>query len=167
VDQGHLPHSARSRINYDEPAAFDLRLLVEHVTSLSAGVPVSKPRYSFITHTRVGTEPLNPSSFIVVEGLFALYWPELRSVCDLKIFVDAPEHLRLARRMVRDGNERGRSCDSVRAQYATSVAPMHTVFVEPTRLHADIVLSNDTTPDGAFTSLLAALRARTSCLPSA
>jgi len=44
-----------------------------------------------------------------MQGLFLFYWPELCDLFDLKIFVDTESDLRLARRLKRDTQERGRN----------------------------------------------------------
>ena len=64
----------------------------------------------------------------------------LAELADLTVFVDAPEETRFARRMARDVAERGRTEESVRAQYAATVKPNHDRFVEPSRARAQLVL---------------------------
>jgi uridine kinase len=93
----------------------------------------------------------------VVEGLFTLWWPTVREYLDVKIFVDAPADIRLARRVRRDVGERGRTVDHVLEQYAATVRPMHDIYVEPCRAFADIVVTNDGSVGGAVAALLAAL----------
>ena len=141
-DRSGLSPELRSRLNYDEPAAMDVALLVSHLRQLAVGETVLKPRYSFQTHTRIGAEPVLPARLVLVDGLFTLWWEEMRALLDLKVFVDAPPDLRLARRIRRDVMERGRTVESVLAQYLTSVRPMHERYVEPTRAHADLVVAN-------------------------
>lgn len=58
----------------------------------------------------------------------------------LKVFVDAPPDERFIRRLERDVEERGRSAQSVIAQYRRTVKPMHDLFVEPTKQYADLIL---------------------------
>jgi uridine kinase len=158
LDRSALPPDERARLNYDEPAAIDLELLVSHVRALRTAVPVARPVYSFTTHTRVGAEPLAPAPVVVVEGLFTLWWESLRSLLDLKIFMDAPADLRLARRIQRDVAERGRTVDSVLEQYVTTVRPMHERYVEPTRAHADLVVGNAGSLEHSVEVVLEAMR---------
>ena len=143
VDRGHLGPEERGRVNYDEPAAVEIGLLLDHLGRLAAGQPVRKPRYSFQSHSRVGEEVVTPAALILVDGLFSLWWEELRGLLDVKVYVDAPADLRLARRIRRDVTERGRQVESVLAQYLTTVRPMHERYVEPTKAHADLVVVND------------------------
>jgi len=157
VDRGHMRPEERRSLNYDEPAAIDVTLLVEHLAALAGGRPIRKPVYSFETHTRVGAERVTPTAVVVVEGLFPLWWPPLRERLDLKVFVDAPADVRLARRLQRDIRERGRSAPDVLEQYFASVRPMHERYVEPCRAMADLVVTNDGAVDEACAVLLAAL----------
>jgi uridine kinase len=141
LDRSGVSPEGRARINYDEPAAIDAALLLAHVRDLAAGRPVPKPLYSFESHCRVGSVSLSPAPVIVVDGLFTLWWQELRAMLDLKVFVDAAADVRLARRILRDVAERGRTVDSVLAQYLATIRPMHERYVEPTRRYADVVVA--------------------------
>jgi uridine kinase len=59
---------------------------------------------------------------------------------DIKLFVDADADVRILRRILRDVKERGRSLDSVIAQYLGTVKPMHEAFVEPSKKYADVII---------------------------
>jgi uridine kinase len=142
LDRRSLPSEQRIRINYDEPAAIEVPLLLDHLERLASGSPVTKPVYSFQLHERVGTEVLRPAALIIVEGLFTLCWEALCRHLDLKVFVDAPADVRLGRRILRDVVERGRTVDTVLEQYFRIVRPMHDRYVEPTRARADVVVLN-------------------------
>jgi uridine kinase len=143
-DLQHLSLEERARFNFDAPEALDSCLLIEHVRRLSRGEVIARPVYDFKTHVRTGrTETLEPREFIVVEGLFALYWEELRRVQQTKVFVDLGEEIRLARRIERDVRERGRTRESVLEQFSITVRPMAQRYVHPTRQYADVVLTGD------------------------
>ncbi len=157
LDRSAVRAEERGHINYDEPAAIDHTLLIEHLKHLKAGEPVQKPRYSFHTHTRIGIETVASARLILVDGLFTLWWEEVRRFLDLKVFVDAPADLRLMRRIQRDVAERGRGPESVLRQYLQTVRPMHERYVEPTRAHADLVLNNGATVKECLESLMVAV----------
>ena len=157
LDRAGLPPADRQRLNYDEPAAIDVALLTEHLRQLAAGGSVLKPRYSFETHTRIGVERVAAARLIVVEGLFTFSWAALRELMDLKVYVDAPADLRLARRIQRDAVERGRTAESVIKQYLATVRPMHERYVEPTRAYADLVVRSDGPLEACVEAVLAAL----------
>jgi uridine kinase len=158
LDRGHLSPSERSRLNYDEPAAFDIRLLAEHLRGVARGETISKPIYSFDSHTRVGTERFVPGRLVLVEGIFALWWEEVRELFDLTVFVDAPGDLRLRRRIERDTATRGRTVESVTTQYQETVRPMHERYVEPTRRHAAVIVLNEGAIDAALRPIHEAFR---------
>lgn len=147
-DLGDLSAEARSSINYDDPSALDHDLLFQHFQRLTQGQAVEKPRYCFATHARTAAvDRVSPSPLIILEGLYALWDARLRALMGLKVYLAADSDVRLIRRLRRDLAERGRSVESVVAQYLASVRPMHQIYVEPTKAHADLVL--DTT-DGAL-----------------
>lgn len=158
LDRSRIPPQERSALNYDEPTAFDVTLLVDHLRRLAAGETVRKPHYSFESHTRTGFQPLAPASLLLVEGLLALWWEELRTLFDLKVFVDAPADLRLLRRIHRDVTERGRNIESVLAQYLQTVRPMHERYVEPSGAQADIVVMNTGAVEECVEPVIAAVR---------
>ena len=160
LDRSGISAEERGDLNYDEPSAFDVTLLLDHLRRLAAGEMVWKPRYSFDSYSRTGAEKLFPASLILVEGLFALWWEELRACMDLKVFVDAPADLRLLRRIRRDVSERGRNVESVLDQYVYTVRPMHKRYVEPTRLHADLVVGNSEPIEDCVKSVIAAVQAK-------
>ena len=143
--QTDLPFELREKTNYDEPSAFDTELLVEQLDTLLRGEAAQRPVYDFAVHNRAGaTLPLKPKPVVVVEGILVLHEPALRERFDLKVFVDAPPDERFIRRLERDVSERGRSAGSVIEQYRRSVKPMHDLFVEPTKTHANLII-----PEGA------------------
>jgi uridine kinase len=141
-DLSHIPFEERLKTNFDAPESLDIELISEHVRSLQNGEPAQQPTYDFAHHVRASkTEAIASAPFIIVEGLFGLYWPQLRDALDLRIYIDAGHDVCLARRIYRDVRERGRTEESVRAQYAAAVQPMCEYHIAPTQAHADLVLS--------------------------
>jgi uridine kinase len=158
VDRGAVSAEERRRLNYDEPDAIDVDLLVDHLGRLYRGEPIAKPVYSFEHHTRVGAAPLASARLVVVEGLFTWWWEPVRRLLALKVFVDAPADVRVIRRLRRDVAERGRTMDQVLQQYVMTVRPMHDLYVEPCRRSADLVVNAEGTPAEAAELVIAALR---------
>jgi uridine kinase len=143
-DLRHISLEQRAHFNFDAPEALDSSLLIEHVLRLSRGETIEKPVYDFKTHSRTGrNERLEAREFTVIEGLFALYWEEIRAVEQTRVFVDLGEEICLARRIERDMRERGRTRESVLEQFSTTVQPMAQRYVHPTRQYADVVLTGD------------------------
>ncbi len=145
-DLAHLPFEERVRTNFDHPDAFDTPLLRAHVRVLLEGGTIAQPNYDFTQHlrlpeaTRVGGHPI-----VLLEGIMVLGDEELRSMMDIKVYVDTDGDIRLMRRIRRDVAERGRTLESVLVQYELQVRPMHLQFVEPTKRYADIVV-----PEGGY-----------------
>lgn len=142
TDLAHLPLEERAKTNFDEPASMDQEAIFADVEALAGGRSIRPPSYDFATHSRTLAETvLEPARIVILEGLFALFWPELRSFLQLKIYVDAPEEVCLARRLERDVRERGRTPESVRWQFESTVKPMARQYILPTRSFADITVS--------------------------
>ena len=136
-----MPYEERCMLNYDEPAAFDTSLMVYHLDQLRHGHSIECPVYDFTVHNRsYETIRLVPHKVIIVEGILIFENEELRNLMDIKIFVDTDADIRLCRRIKRDVNKRGRSLESVLAQYQQTVKPMHERYVEPSKKYADLVV---------------------------
>jgi uridine kinase len=159
-DRPELSSDARERLNFDHPAALETELLVAQLAALRAGSAVDVPRYDFARHRRaVTTRRVEPRQVVLVDGILVLADPALRACFDLRVFVDAAEELRLARRIARDVAERGRSAASVRAQFTATVAPMHAEFVAPSRAFAELCVANEAELERAFAPVAARVRA--------
>jgi uridine kinase len=130
--------------NFDEPAALETELLIEHLDALSRGERVSLPIYDFAHHRRSEqTTSVGPRPVILVEGILALAEPALRDRATVRVFVSAEADVRLARRVRRDVLERGRDIEEVLLRYFNTVRPMHAQWIEPTRAFADLVLDGE------------------------
>ena len=144
-----LTYEERTKLNYDHPKAFDTDMMVEHIKALKNNVPVERPVYSFVEHNRTEEKVLvKPSKVIIVDGILIFENKELRDLMDIKVYVDTDADIRLARRILRDVRERGRSMESVITQYTSTVKPMHEEFVEPSKKYADVII-----PEGGFNSV--------------
>ena len=134
-----IPHP--EGYNFDEPEALDNQLLVQNIASLKQGNPAHLPIYDFPSHSRLAeTEKIHPRELIIVEGILTLAVPEVREIGDFLIYVNAPDDIRLARRLQRDVVDRGRSVDSVLKQYMNTVRPMHNLHVLPSKKYASLEL---------------------------
>jgi uridine kinase len=141
IDQSHLPPQERALINYDHPASLESSLLADHLRELRAGRAVDVPIYDFATHTRrKDHRHVAPAPVVIVEGILVFAEAALRDQMDIKIFVDTDADIRLMRRIRRDLEQRGRTFESVRAQYYATVRPMHIEHVEPSKRWADLIV---------------------------
>ena len=156
-DHPDLSSDEIEALNFDHPDALETELLVAQLAALRAGGAVELPVYDFSRHRRTSaTRTVRPRALVLVEGILVLADPALRACLDLAVFVDAPEPLRLERRVARDVAERGRTARSVRDQFAKTVAPMHARFVAPSRTWAGLCIANE----GELERALEPLRAR-------
>lgn len=158
-DRSNLRTDKRETINYDHPDALETDLLVAHLQKLRKGHQIEIPIYDFITHTRKATtRAIYPQRVIIVEGILILKPIALHELMDIKIYIDTDADTRFIRRLRRDVVERGRTMHSVIQQYLNTVKPMHLMFVEPNKQHADIIISGDGDNKVALDMLLSKIR---------
>eukprot|EP01130_Rhizamoeba_saxonica_P011164 TRINITY_DN4622_c0_g1_i1.p1 TRINITY_DN4622_c0_g1~~TRINITY_DN4622_c0_g1_i1.p1 ORF type:complete len:180 (-),score=43.66 TRINITY_DN4622_c0_g1_i1:32-571(-) len=151
MEQQHLAHG--SNYNFDHPDAFDWELLTETIHDLSLGKNVNIPCYDFTTHSRSETEfeSIHGSiaDVVIVEGILVFHCKEIVDMLDMKLFVDTDCDTRLARRVVRDINDRGRSLEGVLSQYERFVKPAFDSYIMPTKKLADVVIPRGASNDVA------------------
>jgi len=154
-----LPRNERELVNFDHPNSLDTELLTHHVRELRLQRGIDVPIYDFKVHTRTGdTRRIEPQPVIMVEGILIFAEPDLRSLFDVKIFVDTDADIRFIRRLERDINERGRTTESVVRQYLATVRPMHLEFVEPSKRYADVIIPEGGMNEVALEMVVARLR---------
>ena len=90
------------------------------------------------------TLTFKPAPIIVVEGIFVFHSQEVSRLLDLRVFIDAKEHVKIKRRIIRDNNERGYDLNDVLYRWENHVAPTYDKFIEPTKYEADIIINNNT-----------------------
>lgn len=147
IEMNHLPLEERSKLDYDAPHAIDIELLERHIRDYAAGKAINAPIYDFAQHLRVSdrSEHFPAKSLLIVEGILALHFAQLRPHFDLSIYLDAPDEVCFHRRKVRDITERQRSLDFILWQYQTFVLPAARKYLLPSKGYADLVL--DSTAD--------------------
>ncbi|MEM6514508.1 MAG: uridine kinase [Pseudomonadota bacterium] len=144
ADHGARPDFDASLFNFDHPGSRDHALLAEQLQRLKAGESIHAPVYDFTIHRRRSdTREIASADIVVVEGIHLFCDVDVRNLLDIRVFVDAPDDVRLARRLLRDVNERGRTAHSVVSQYLDTVRPMHHEWTDPGRDHAHIQIRND------------------------
>ena len=144
-----LSYEERTQLNYDHPQAFDTDMMIKHIKMLKQGKEIERPVYSFVEHNRTSERvTVKPSKVIIIDGILIFENRELRDLMDIKVYVDTDADVRLARRILRDVCNRGRSMESVIEQYLSTVKPMHEEFVEPSKRYADVII-----PEGGFNSV--------------
>jgi uridine kinase len=140
-DHSNIPFEDRAKINYDHPNSLDHELLYQHLLELQQGRAVNVPVYNHSMHLREQeTREIGQHTIIVLEGILLFIEPQLRSIMDIRIFMETALDICLIRRLKRDMHERGRSLDSVLKQYEDTVRPMYLQFIEPSKRYADIIV---------------------------
>lgn len=146
LDNAKAPDFDASAFNFDHLDARDHELLHDHLSALKSGQPIEKPNYCFKTHSRLAHQTtLTPDGFLILEGIHLLCNPLVRAHFDLSIYLDLPDDIRFARRLLRDIKERGRTPECVINQYLNTVRPAHEQFTGPSKLHADYVIAPEIT----------------------
>ena len=141
--QDDVPFEDRKKVNYDHPDSLETDLMLRHLELLKSGHAIDCPVYDYSQHNRSDKIlHIEPKKIILAEGILLLSDPRIRSMIDIKIYVEADADERILRRIVRDVKERGRDLDNIVDQYLTTVKPMHYLYVEPTRALADIVINS-------------------------
>jgi uridine kinase len=143
-DQSALSFQERTLVNYDDPKVLDEELFSHHLKAIKAGKSIEVPQYDFATHTRKKETILfTPTPIVIIEGIMVYAIANCGDFYDFRVYVDAESDIRLARRILRDEKERGRTGESVIRQYLATVRPMHKKYVEPAKAKADFVFPND------------------------
>jgi uridine kinase len=140
----HLPFEERSKQDYDAPSAIDVVLLESHLRQYVAGHAIEAPIYDFAQHLRVEgrTTHIDHKPVLIVEGILALHFAELRPHFNLEIYLDAPEEVCFHRRRVRDITERQRSTDLIQWQWENTVLPAGRKYALPSKRYADVVIDS-------------------------
>ena len=161
-DLSHLPLAERARQNFDDPSLIESSLLAAHVAALTRNEAIERPLYDFSTHIRIPgqTETVRAGGVVLVEGLFALNYAELLPLYQLRVYGDTPDEVCFERRLKRDTEQRGRTPESVRQQYAATVRPSSIQYVRPSAVNADVTVDGTEALDWKVEQVLAALRGR-------
>ncbi len=155
-DLSHLPLEQRARHNFDVPDALDHDLFLRQLQMLHQGQDIPRPVYDFAAHSRTSkVEMVKPGRFIVVEGLFVLYWEDVRNTFGTRVFVDLDDKTCLDRRILRDVKERGRTPESVVLQFTETVRPMAEKYIRPTHTFADLVVRGDDPIEASVAAVMA------------
>ena len=143
-DLSHMGHQDRVKQNFDHPDSIDIDLIISHLKQISGGNDVDIPIYDFSNHIRLETtKTISQSNVIIVEGIFALHYMQLRKLYTLNVFIETSEDIRFQRRLSRDTKERGRTIGSIKDQFESTVIPMHKKFIGPSKQFADLIIDGN------------------------
>lgn len=149
MDHYYKPISEQSEdkngvINFDIPEAIDRDLFIKDILKLKAGEVVTKQEYTF-NNPKITPNQLSftPAPILVIEGLFVQYFEEVNNELDLRIFIEAKDHVKLGRRIRRDQTERGYDLEDVLYRYEYHTMPVYEQHIEPLKHNADFVIPNN------------------------
>ena len=149
--------------NFDLPSAIDHERFHRDLMILKSGGSVEKLEYTFNNpNAKPKTIILNPAPIIIVEGIFVQYFNEIENELDLKIFIEAKDHVKLSRRIRRDNEQRGYDLDDVLYRYQYHVMPVYEKYIEPLKHSSDLVIPNNSHFDRAIEVLVLSLKSRLS-----
>jgi uridine kinase len=138
-----IPKDQNGVENFDLPETIDHQLFAKHIAELRQGKSVYQKEYTFnnpLLEPKILT--FTPTPIIIVEGIFVFYFSEISQLIDLKVFVDAKEHIKIKRRIIRDNNERGYDLEDVLYRWENHVAPTYDKYIKPLRSEADLIINN-------------------------
>lgn len=131
----------RGNFNFDHPDAFDMDLMIKTMKDIAACKTVEIPTYDYVSHKRGDSgQHIYPVDVVLLEGILVFYFPELRNMFHMKLFVDTDPDTRLSRRVLRDIQERGRDLEKILHQYTSLVKPAFEEFCLPTKKYADVII---------------------------
>lgn len=140
-DFSHLPFEKRAALNFDAPDIHDHALLEEDLRTLLRGENIPRRDYDFVNHRRAEDDGvITPHPIVIIEGIHVFARPEVRDLCDLRVFAELDPDVAILRRVKRDMEERGRDLDGITLQYLRTVKPMYERYIRNYKDCVDIVV---------------------------
>jgi uridine kinase len=175
ISQDNYYHPRESQLvdaqgvtNFDLPSSIDSVAYAADVLRISQGLEVRRPEYTF---NKAGVQPrelvFKPAPIVVVEGIFVFYFEEVAKLLDLKVYIDAREHVKVLRRIVRDRDERGYDLEDVLYRYTNHVAPTYEKYIKPFKHDADLIIPNNNHFDKGLDVLVSFLKSKVAAITSA
>ncbi len=146
--------------NFDLPGSIEREQLLADIIKLKKGETLLKEEYTFNNpNVKPAVLAFKPAPILIIEGLFVQYFPEIARELDLKIFIEAKDHVKLSRRIKRDNEERGYDLDDVLYRYQHHVMPVYDSLIKPLKHQADLIIPNNRHFERALVVLVKALKA--------
>lgn len=121
------------------PAGNYIDIMEQHFKLLRQGQAILMPIYN---HTTGDFDPpvyVKPKKYVIIEGLLPFHTPRLRLEFDLKVYLDPPETLRRAWKLMRDTAVRGYTEAQVLASLEKRRA-LSPRYIHPQKKMADIIV---------------------------
>lgn len=148
--------------NFDTPDSIDFQQYADDIKKIRSGETVTRQEYVYNNPAKTPKIlTFEPAPVVLVEGIFVFYFPELAELLDLKIFIDAKDHIKIKRRIFRDKVERGYDLDDVLYRYEKHVMPTYEKYIEPFKHEADLIIPNNSGFDKGLDVVISYLRGKT------
>ena len=121
------------------PACNYVDVMEQHLQLLALGQPILKPVYNHSTGALDRPVLVEPTEFVIAEGLLPLHTRLARACFDVTVYLDPPEIIRRRWKVQRDVAKRGYTDEQVAAELARR-EPESAAYIRPQRAHADIVV---------------------------
>ncbi len=141
--------------NFDRPESIDIIKFTHDLKKIIDGEVIRIKEYTF-NNPELDPEIIEfqPAPVIILEGIFIFYVKEISKWIDLKVFVDAPEHIMLKRRIIRDQKERGYDLEDVLYRYEHHVMPAYNKYILPYKSKSDIIINNHENFDAGISVII-------------
>jgi len=151
-DFSDLPEAEREEARTsNHPRAVRWSALVDHLKCLLSRQTIVEPAPGTRARQRgIEPAPIEPSDLVIVEGHLLFCSDEVRSLLDIKLFIEADTHERVVRRMLRDTQAGRMNLEQAVAWYRRDVIPNYPVHTAPTRRYADLVVPFDAMNENAI-----------------
>jgi uridine kinase len=147
--------------NFDRPESIDRDKFYQDLVKLRAGQEVHLKEYTFNKDKTAAKDiVLKPAPIIIVEGIFTMYYEEVKKLLDLKLYVESPDYLMMKRRILRDSDERGYDLHDVMHRYEHHVMPAFRKYILPARYESDFIIPNETNFDRALEVITAYVKVK-------
>jgi uridine kinase len=134
-ERGHENYQTYTHLH---PEANNLEKLSEDAFKLKLGEDIFTVDYDHSTGRFTEPEHIQPAPYTIFCGLHTLYKESLRELCDLKIYIDTHEELKMRWKMERDTAHRGTSAHKL-LQTMERRKPDFKSFIDPQKDSADII----------------------------
>ena len=147
LDQYYLdkPDNVSSeKYDFDIPQAFDFKLYRQNLNELIDGETIRMPQFEYISGKRTKKYvKVQPGNYLIIEGLYVLMYPSIRSLLSFSFFLESPLDIALSRRCLRDISYYRLSAEYSINQYLNFVRPAYFAHILTTKQFAKIVVTNN------------------------
>ena len=149
--------------NFDLPESINLDQFSKDIIAVKGGEIIERDEYTYNNPNKKSQKViLKPAPILIIEGIFIFSFHKIKELVDLTVYIDAKDHIRLKRRIIRDNEERGYDLEDVLYRYENHVIPTFEKYIAPFRSQADIIIPNDRNFEGALNVLISFLRTKLS-----